>query len=194
MRNAIILHGRPDKDEYYNPELPSQSNMEWKPWLQRQLQLKDIIAQTPEIPMSFDPDYETWKTEFERYDITLDTVLVGHSCGAGFLVKYLSQHPETRVGKVVLVAPWLGDDYGDPPTDFFEGYQIDPAIASRTKGLTVFHSDNDFEAIQIAVKRLKATLKNANFKEFHGYGHFCMPHMTTAEFPELLDECLAGDA
>jgi hypothetical protein len=33
MKNAIILHGGPDKQEYYDPETPSQSNMHWLPWL-----------------------------------------------------------------------------------------------------------------------------------------------------------------
>lgn len=193
MRNAVILHGRPDKDEYYNPDLPSQSNMDWKPWLQRQLQLKDIIAQTPEIPFSFDPDFDVWKKEFERYDITPETILVGHSCGGGFLVKYLSLNPGTKVGKVVLVAPWLGHDYGGAPTNFFDNYTIDPGLVSRTKGLTIFHSDNDFDAIKASVNKLKSALKDVRLKEFHGYGHFCAPDMTTDEFPELLAECLKSN-
>lgn len=31
---AIILHGMPDKEEYYDPANPSQSNRHRIPWLQ----------------------------------------------------------------------------------------------------------------------------------------------------------------
>jgi len=94
------------------------------------------------------------------------------------------------VSKVVLVAPWLGYDYGAPPIDFFEGYKIDPDIAKRTKGLTVFYSDDDFDAIKKSVSLLKSKLKNAEYREFHNYGHFTLSDMKTRKFPELLEECL----
>lgn len=107
MKNAIILHGKsgPGEQEYYNPDFPAASNSHWIPWLQKQLMIRDIYAQTPEVPNSWKPDYATWCKEFERYDITPETVLVGHSCGGGFLVRWLSERPDVRVDKVVLVAP-----------------------------------------------------------------------------------------
>lgn len=37
MRNAILLHGLPSKEEYYNPDRPSSSNSHWFPWLQNYL-------------------------------------------------------------------------------------------------------------------------------------------------------------
>lgn len=40
MKNAIILHGGPDKEEYYDPKARSMSNSHWIPWLQAQ-QLND---------------------------------------------------------------------------------------------------------------------------------------------------------
>jgi predicted alpha/beta hydrolase family esterase len=148
MRNAIILHGRPDKDEYYNPDIPAYSNWHWIPWLQKQLQAKDIFTQTPEIPMSFRPNYEIWKTEFERYDIGPGTILVGHSCGGGFLVRWLSENKDTKVGKVVLVAPWINPD-DDPESetgDFFK-FEIDKNFPTRTAGVTIFSSDNDYDSV-----------------------------------------------
>lgn len=93
MKNAIILHGGPSKQEYYDPKAPSMSNAHWLPWLQAQLLKNDIAAATPEVPYAFDRDWITWNKEFERYDITLKTILVGHSTGSGFIVKYLSIHP-----------------------------------------------------------------------------------------------------
>jgi pimeloyl-ACP methyl ester carboxylesterase len=43
-------------------------------------------------------------TLMERLDLR-DTVLVGHSMGAGEVVRYLARHGTARVGRVVLVAP-----------------------------------------------------------------------------------------
>jgi len=84
MKNAILLHGKPSKKEYLNSNTRSPSNNHWFPWLQKQLLVRDIIAQTPELPNPWRPKYPKWKKEFERYDVTSETLLVGHSCGGGF--------------------------------------------------------------------------------------------------------------
>lgn len=107
MKQAIILHGKPSKKEFYDPNLASTSNYYWLPWLQKQLAMRDIPAWTPEVPHAWVDDYETRRKEFERYDVTPGTALVGHSCGAGFLIRWLSEHPDVRVDKVVLVAFWV---------------------------------------------------------------------------------------
>ena len=79
MKNAIIIHGAPDKEEYYSDKYPSASNFQWLPWLQKQLIMRDIKADTPEMPHAYSPQYDVWKREFERFDITSETILVGHS-------------------------------------------------------------------------------------------------------------------
>lgn len=190
MKNAIILHGGPDEEKYYDPATPAQSNDNWLPWLQAQLLKKDIAAATPEVPRSFDRHWPTWNKEFERFEITPATILVGHSTGAGFIVKYLSIHPEIKVGKVVLVAPWL-DPYQEHTKDFFDDFEIDPNLVSRTDGVTIFSSDNDQDSVQETVRILREKLKDIQVKEFHNYGHFCIEDMHTSEFPELLEEALS---
>lgn len=191
MKNAIILHGKPDpgQEEYYNPGFPASSNAHWIPWLQKQLIIHDITTQTPEIPNAWQPEYETWRKEFERYDITPETVLVGHSCGAGFIVRWLSEHPDVRVGSVVLVAPSLGIDWD---TNNFFDFTIDPKLAARTEKLVIFVSDDDRDAIQQAAKKLRSTIEGIHYREFHGYGHFCLEDMKTVDFPELRDELISS--
>jgi len=186
MKNAIILHGKPEKEEYYSDEYPSASNSHWLPWLQKQLLMRDIIAHTPEVPRSYVPDYAVWCEEFERFDITAETTLVGHSCGGGFIVRWLSEHSEVSVGKVVLVAPWIDPDR-DETTDFFD-FTIDPELAKRTKGITIFGSDDDFVSVQKSVQILRDTIKGIRHRQFHHYGHFCSEDLGTQEFPELLAE------
>ncbi|HEY1835761.1 MAG TPA: alpha/beta hydrolase [Candidatus Saccharimonadales bacterium] len=189
MENAIILHGTCSRKEYYSDEYPSLSNNNWLPWLQKQLLMRDIAAVTPEIPGAFKPDYEVWRREVERFDITPETLIVGHSCGGGFWVRWLSEHPDARVGKIVLVAPWL-DPNNIKKTTFFD-FEIDPKLAKRTGGVTIFNSIDDHPGIHWSVETLRQTIPGIKYREFENYGHFCIEDMHTQEFPELLAELLA---
>ena len=187
MQNAIIVPGRPDKDEFYDPQQPANSDNHWYPWLARQLQLRDIWGVVIDPPKPWQPRYDVWSKEFERFDITADTILVGHSCGGGFLVRWLSEHPDAKVGKVVLVAPWLNPENNpaSDTADFFD-FKIDPDMAAHTKGITIFHSDNDQATIQRSVAIIREQAKDIGYKEFHK-GHFCREDLGTDAFPELLE-------
>ena len=194
MKNAILIPGRPDKEEYYDPKYPTNSNNHWFPWISKQLQINDIFAVAVEPPHPWQPRYEIWKKEFERFDITPETVLVGHSCGGGFLVRWLSENKNQNVGKVVLVAPWINPDNNpeSDTADFFE-FDMDPDLTQRTKGVTIFNSDNDMETVLKSVDIIREKVPSINYREFHNYGHFCLRDLNTPEFPELLEECLKED-
>jgi predicted alpha/beta hydrolase family esterase len=193
MKNAILLHGLQDKNEYYNQQFPAPGNAHWFPWLQKQLLVRDIYAETPTVPSSYNATYEDWKKAFERTDrIDEETILVGHSCGGGFLIRWLSENPSVRVGKVVLVAPWL-----DPLHDttysmgtFFD-FTIDRDLASRTRGVTVFVSNDDGESILKTVETIESEINLVKVVRFDGMGHFCEENMDTTEFPELLEEAIS---
>lgn len=185
MKTAIIVHGAPPESEYFDPNCPSPSNDHWIPWLQKQLLIRDYAAHAPEIPQCYAPHYPVWKRELERFDINKRTILVGHSCGGGFLARWLSDNRDVHVGRVVLVAPWI-DPYRYRTSDFFK-FEIDPDLASRTDGFAVFNSDNDAKDIQESAYILRDTVKNCYFREFHEYGHFCKGNLGSERFPELLD-------
>ncbi|NTW14966.1 MAG: hypothetical protein HGA38_01195 [Candidatus Moranbacteria bacterium] len=184
MKSAIILHGMPSKDEYFDPKSPAQSNKHWLPWIQRHLILRGILAQTPEMPDAYAPNYEKWRTLFEQFAIDEETMLIGHSCGAGFLVRWLSEN-KTKVGKVALVAPWLNLDH-EYDIDFFD-FEIDESLAERTDGVTIFVSSDDYQTIIDSVAKIRSTVKSAGVKKFTDQGHFTFNDMKTVEFPELLD-------
>ncbi len=188
-KTAIILHGAPGKEEYFDCNAPAQSNHHWLPWLQKQLLVRGYEAQTPEIPESYKPEYSIWKREFERFEVNETSLLVGHSCGAGFLVRWLSENPQVRVDKVVLVAPWL-DPNRSRTTDFFE-FDIDPELAARSNIFAVFNSDNDGQSIKSSAYSIRDTVKNCRFREFHNYGHFCVQDLHSHAFVELLDLLLS---
>lgn len=191
MKNAILVPGRPDKERYYNSKYPTNSNSYWFPWLSKQLQIHDVFAVAIEVPEPYSPRYDVWKREFEKFDITPETVLVGHSCGGGFLVRWLSENKDKFVGKVVLVAPWINPENNpaSDTADFFE-FEMDPDLVSRTAGVTIFHSDNDQETIHRSVQIIRDTVKNIAYKNFKDKGHFCFDDLKTVEFPELALEIL----
>jgi hypothetical protein len=85
-----------------------------------------------------------------------------------------------------LVAPWLDPD-GEHTKNFFDDFEIDPDLVSRTKGTTIFNSNNDQESVQKTVEILKSTIKGIEYKELHNRGHFYLHDENSSEFPELLE-------
>lgn len=187
MQRAVILHGMPSREGYYSQERDAQSNSHWLPWLQHELLLRDILAQTPELPTPYAPEYEQWRQEFERQAVDGDTLLVGHSCGAGFLVRWLSES-DIKVKQLVLVAPWL--DPRQESGNLFN-FIIDSDLEKKTRaGIDIVYSTNDGEEMQETLTILKERLPHVRYHEFIDYGHFCFKDMNTREFPELLTICL----
>jgi predicted alpha/beta hydrolase family esterase len=184
MKRAIIIHGYNDKSEYENTTRPAASNDHWLPWIQRQLLLKGIEAQTPEMPGFYESHYKAWKDMLECFNPDEETILVGHSCGGGFLVRWLSETKQ-KVDKVVLVAPWL-DPRSVIDPEFFN-FEIDPNIAQKTNSLTIMYSTDDTLDILTSVKTLKSKLENTVFQEFSDKGHFVLGSMKSEKFPELLE-------
>ena len=164
MKNAIIVHGKPTKEIYYSDEFPSSSNFAWIPWLQKQLVIRNIKTDTPEMPNAYEPDFKIWKNEFERFDITPETILVGHSAGGGFILRWLSEHQDINVGRVILVAPGL--DIARKSVTGFCDFTIDKHTTDRTESMIVMVSDNDSESILKSVELIAQTLPKAKIKQF----------------------------
>jgi hypothetical protein len=184
MKQTIIIHGSPEQDNFFDPTIASPSNCCWIPWLQKQISLRNEIAQAPEMPKPYDAIYEEWVDIFSQFHINNETILVGHSCGGGFLLRYLSEHPECKPAKVILVAPWL-DPEKEFSTEFFN-FQIDSGLGKRTE-LHLFISADDFEAVQTSLKIIKTELSDIIYHRFSDKGHFDDFTENPKEFPELLE-------
>jgi len=174
----------PSKEQYFS-DRPSQSNSHWLPWLQQELIKTGSLAQTPEMPMPYEPDYKKWCSIFELFPIDEETTLIGHSCGGGFLLRWLSEH-KVKVGKVALVAPWL-DPERENTTDFFD-FELDPTLAARTQGVHLFNSSDDYLEIQTSVKKIIDTVPGIQLHELANRGHFTGEK--NKELPELRDALL----
>jgi len=184
MKNVIIIHGKPSKENYYDADGYTSSNFGWIPWLQNQLLTRDIMPNVPEMPHAYMPEYTSWKREFERFDVTPDTMLVAHSMGGGFLMRWLSEHADAAPARVVLVAPSL-DPLRQNETGFCE-FDIDPTITNRTQ-LIVMTSDNDSEKAEQSRQMIVDALPQTDVRIFAGYGHFIPSHLEKETLEELVD-------
>ena len=171
----------PSKEEFSSAEDYRMSQQHWFPWLTQKLTSRGIETSAPDFPEPYAPDYETWKHVFEQFLVDENTALVGHSCGAGFLLRWLSEHKDVRVGKVALVAPWVDID-GRTAPHMFTGFRVDPDLPKRTVGTAMFCSDDEDQEMLDTFKLLRGQLPDMEVKAFTDRGHF-----ESKKFPELRD-------
>lgn len=186
MKQAIIVHGKPKRERFENPDLPKPHEANWLPWIQSKLGERGIAAAIPALPKPYFPVYEAWKQEFEAHDIDEETALIGHSAGADFILRWLSENRDAAPESAMLVAPWhdTKGKYGD-----FSQYRLDRKLGRRVGKIAIFNSLDDSTEIQANVRRIAHDLPAAKVIHLNGYGHFIRGNnMPTQEFPELLDE------
>ena len=183
IKKAIILHGMPSREEYFNPQ-GSQHNKHWLPWLQKQLSQNGIEASIPNFPEPYEPNYEKWKSVFEQFEIDKDTLLIGHSCGGGFLVRWLSEN-NVKVHKVALIAPWIDPNHKFAP-EMFSDWEVKDITTQADNTRLFISMDDDKEELDTAEK-LKQTVTGLEIQEFKDRGHFTFEDMKTGEFPELFE-------
>lgn len=189
MKQVILIHGLPDKEEVLGNVYPSPSNAHWFPWIQKQLTRQDILCQSLEMPKSYNPTYSEHKRVLDQMEISNETILVGHSCGGGFLLRYFSEHKELKPKKVILVAPWLDlENYLkelNPKSDYFD-FEIDKMLTDRID-LHCMYSTDDEEGIIKSVDKIRENLPSIEMHIFADKKHFTEEHLKSKEFPELLE-------
>ena len=104
-------------------------------------------------------------------------------------MRYLSEHSNLKVGKVILVAPSLNPEktWGKEMFNF----TIDQNLMNRVEELVIFNSTDDHAAIQETVRILREAFPKLSYKEFTNMGHFTVADMPSSEFPELVSEILS---
>lgn len=186
MNQVILIHGMPNKEEYFDSSFPKPIDAHWFPWIKAELQNQGIETTIPAMPEPYEPKYQDWKEVFEQHTISNETILVGHSCGAGFLLRYFSEHPELHPKKIILVAPWIDPEPRELTTGFFD-FEIDTTLTTRTN-VVVFYSTDDDDVCVRSAEIIKGVLPNATYHKFDNKGHFTKGDLGTEEFPELLEE------
>jgi hypothetical protein len=185
QKNCIIIHGCPSNTEKaMNPETRTYDK-HWIPWAKKELIARGIPTETPLMPEPWQPDYQKFKEEFEKYEVNENTILIGHSCGCAFLVRWLGE-TKRRIGKLFLVAPWKISDGKNPYRKAFYEYPIDETIASRVKDIVMFTADDEEEDGKKSLELFHSALSGTVI-ELKGRGHYTFGDMGTMEFPELIE-------
>ena len=185
---CIIIHGCPsDAEKAMDPERRTYDK-HWIPWIKKQLITKGIDTEIPLMPSPWHPDYEKFKAEFEKYDVDENTILIGHSCGCAFLVRWLGE-TKRKIFKLILVAPWKIPDKDDDFRKKFYIYPIDETIKDRVSQIVMFTADDEKEDGKESLKIFHKALGGIVI-ELKKHGHYTMQDMGTTEFPELLEVIL----
>jgi predicted alpha/beta hydrolase family esterase len=183
-KKCIIIHGCPsDEEKEMNPETRTYDK-HWIPWTKNQLIAKNIETETPLMPSPWQPDYENFKAEFEKYTVDENTILVGHSCGCAFLVRWLGE-TKRKIFKLILVAPWKIPDKDDDFRKAFYIYKIDETIKDRVNKIVMFTSNDEEDEGKESLKIFHNVL-GGEIINLENHGHYCLGDMGTEEFPELL--------
>lgn len=154
-------------------------------WLQFRVEKHhDIITQIPKFPHAHAlfMKYDEWEKIMDYQDINDGTILIGHSAGGGFVLKYMATHPELKIRQAILVAPWI-DTENEQPNGFYNGFDLNNNIIKQTSnGIDIMISDDDMPEIMSSFSKIEQNMPNIRIHKFTGRGHFCTP-----ELPEILD-------
>lgn len=138
---------------------------------------------TPQMPNKQNAKYEEWKIWIERMTPFLrsSVVFVGHSLGALFLAKYLSENifPK-KIGALFLVAaPWR-DTVGIANFPLVEDLQ---KVWAQCSNIHIYQSEDDPLVALSEAKEYQLAWPGAKMHLFTDRGHF-----NQEEFPELVRE------
>lgn len=184
MRNALILHGA-----------GNNSLGNWIPWLRVELEKNGYKVWSPDLPDAEKPEGKKWLEVIysnENWEFNEDSLVIGHSAGATFILSLLEELDEgIRVKKAVLVAGFADRGSKSEYFQYKEGLLKDGFNWEKIKrscGKFVFvHSDNDpyqcgRENGEIFQKHLGGKLV-----VILGGGHFNLEtSLKFKQFPELL--------
>ncbi len=187
-QNCIIIHGCPSNvEKAMNPETRTYDK-HWISWLKRNLIASGIETETPLMPDPWEPNYQKFRAEFEKYEVGENTILVGHSCGSAFLVRWLGE-TKRRIFKLILVAPWKIPAEDDNFRKEFYTYPIDEHIRTRVSEIVMFTADDEENKGKESLKIFHSALGGMVI-ELKGHGHYTLSDMGTEEFPELLERII----
>ena len=182
--NAIICHGVKSKENFDRMTIPMCAAI-WYPWLQQKLILSGIPTQCPSFTNSWLParNYSADANIMNRMPIDENTILIGHSCGGGMLVKYLTDNPQIKISRLILIAPWIDPTHTFP--EYFNNFEPDAKIAHRVGKIDLFYSTDDHygEWILKSCEKLEKLWPTMTVHKFSNRGHFSASDIT--EFPEL---------
>lgn len=193
MKQVIVIHGGNSYENYeeYLKELKAKDltidrlrSVSWKENLQKGLG-ENFDVLTPRMPNMQNAKYLEWKIWFEKIINLLDeeVILIGHSLGGIFILKYLSEnnYPKKIKATFLIAAPY-STPTRYPLSDFVINTPLGNFIKQAGK-VFIFHSRDDLVVPFDNSERFKKDIPNAQFVVFEDKGHF-----NDSQFSELVEE------
>lgn len=168
----------------------------WFPEIKKKLEAEGVEVCRPEFPTPENQNLENWMEVLEKQDMEIDaeseesadedTVLIGHSTGAVFILDILDEK-DLDIEAAFLISGFTGklnDERFDPLNETFAERDFDFEKIKNSAGeIFVFHSDSDpYVPLEKAAEL--APKLNANLELVAGAGHFNTESGYT-DFPEL---------
>lgn len=157
----------------------------WKDLLQRSLDPSYTVL-SPRMPNSTNARYEEWKIYFDKIAQQVledDCILVGHSLGGIFLVKYLSENEiPVKVKATILVAAPYSDESTEDLTDFKLPQELPALFAKQSGSVTLFFGHDDPVIAPVEIENYRRALPEATIIVTDAPDHF-----VREEFPEILE-------
>ena len=182
MKQIIAIHGGDayaSYDEYIaglksveidDPTVPQGKG--WKSLLSETLG-SDYHIIHPRMPNSYNAKYLEWKIWFEEYVPYLHDgdILLGHSLGASFLAKYLSEERlPVRIAGTFLVAGPFSVDEDRQLVEFVPPPSL-KLLEEQGGKVFLYHSKDDDVVDFGELAKYRAALPTAAVRELDGYGH-----------------------
>ncbi len=176
--NIFIIHGA-----YGYPE------ENWFPWLRKKMRERGVACDNPAFPTPQGQSLTSWMNLFDQnyaHFIHTNTILIGHSLGALFCLRWLEKN-NVKVDSVILVGAFMRklgiDQFDQINTDFTKGPFDWPSIICKSNTFICYHSDNDpyvprwhFDVIANQLNAKKIIVSQAgHFNTQSGYTLF--PHL-----------------
>ena len=184
--NCVIVHGCPSSPDQEIDIQTRTFDKHWIPWVRERLSRMGVSTVSPTFPEPWAPSYELFKKEFEKCLVSERTILIGHSCGCAFLVRWLGD-TKRRIDTLILVAPWKIARQDDEDRKAFYEYQIDGEIKSRVRKIVMFTSNNEEEDGKKSLEIYHSVL-GGKIINLPNKGHYIGEDMGNQEFPELIKE------
>ena len=185
MKNVFLIHGSVGK--------PFEN---WFPWLENELAKREIPCTIPTFPTPNHQNFDCWAKLIDYYYdngiINEDTILVGHSCGAVCIIKYLIER-KIKVAAFITVSGYnhfySGIDFMDGlNSSFYFDFDKCKIIGSLVKTRLSYAGDDDPFIPQEKLKEFSEVI-NSNFKLVHKAGHFNQS-AGYLKFEAILDDIL----
>lgn len=142
----------------------------------------------PKMPVKENADYKAWKIWFEKYFPFIkdeSPILIGHSLGGTFLLKYLSENGFSKaISQLHLVSPAVFDDglTLEKLSSFHFDIKKINKISEICKEIHLWHSKDDNIVPLKHSESVKENLPSAEFHVLNGREHF-----NIISFPEILE-------